>query len=154
MNQALSSIHPDAKIAENVRIDPFATIHADVEIGSGTRIGSNAVIMDGSRIGKNCSIFPGAVISAIPQDMKYEGEDSTVEIGDSTTIREFVTVNRGTKSKGKTVLGNNCLLMAYTHIAHDCIRPALSDAELVRGKAIIGDNIGKVSLFFCTCFSK
>jgi len=121
MNQVLSSIHPKAKIAENVTIDPFVTIHGDVEIGSGTWIGSNAVIMDGARIGSNCNIFPGAVISAIPQDMKYEGEDSTVEIGNNTTIREFVTVNRGTKSKLKTVVGNNTLLMAYTHIAHDCL---------------------------------
>jgi UDP-N-acetylglucosamine acyltransferase len=120
MNQALTSIHPDAKIADNVNIDPFVTIHGDVEIGTGTWIGSNTVIMDGTRIGSNCNIFPGAVVGAIPQDMKYVGEDSIVRIGNNTTIREYVTVNRGTKSKGTTEVGNNSLLMAYSHIAHDC----------------------------------
>lgn len=113
-------IHPNAKLATNVKIDPYTVIHPNVEIGEGTWIGSNVTIMDGARIGKNCRIFPGAVISAIPQDLKFEGEDSTVEIGDNTTIREFVTINRGTKDKGKTKVGNNCLIMAYSHLAHDC----------------------------------
>jgi len=120
MNHPLSVVHPEAKVARNVVIEPFATIKKNVEIGEGTWIGPNAVIMEGARIGKNCKIFPGAVISAIPQDLKFEGEDSSVEIGDNTTIREFCTVNRGTKAKGKTVIGNNTLLMAYVHIAHDC----------------------------------
>lgn len=120
MNQ-LSNIHPDAKIGQNVIIDAFVTITKDVVIGEGTWIGPNAVIMDGARIGKNCRIFPGAVISGIPQDLKFDGEETTVEIGDNTTIREFVTVNRGTKAKGKTVIGNNCLIQSYAHIAHDCI---------------------------------
>jgi UDP-N-acetylglucosamine acyltransferase len=84
-------------------------------------IGSNVTIMEGARIGKNCKIFPGAVISAIPQDLKYDGEDSIVKIGNNTTIREFVTVNRGTKANMETTVGKNCLLMAYVHIAHDCI---------------------------------
>jgi UDP-N-acetylglucosamine acyltransferase len=113
-------IHPDAKLATNVKIDPFTVIHQNVEIGEGTWIGSNVTIMDGARIGKNCRIFPGAVISAIPQDLKYEGEHSTVEIGDNTTVREFVTINRGTKDRGKTAVGKNCLIQAYSHIAHDC----------------------------------
>jgi UDP-N-acetylglucosamine acyltransferase len=121
MNQPLAYVHPQAKIARNVVIEPFVTIHKDVEIGEGTWIGSNVTIMEGARIGSNCKIFPGAVISAVPQDLKYAGEDTTVEIGDNTTIREFVTINRGTKANLKTVIGQNCLLMAYVHIAHDCV---------------------------------
>lgn len=113
-------IHPNAKLATNVKIDPFTVIHQNVEIGEGTWIGSNVTIMDGARIGKNCRIFPGAVISAIPQDLKFEGEDSIAQIGDNTTIREFVTINRGTKALGKTVVGKNCQIQAYSHIAHDC----------------------------------
>ena len=112
-------VHPDAKIGENVTIEPFVNIAKDVVIGDGTYIYSNAVIMEGARIGKNCKIFPGAVIAGIPQDLKFEGEYTTVEIGDNTTIREFVTVNRGTKTKTKTVVGSNSLIMAYSHIAHD-----------------------------------
>jgi len=119
MKQALAHIHPDAKIAENVKIDPFASIAANVEIGEGTWIASNVVLMDGARIGKNCKIFPGAVISAVPQDLKFSGEETTATIGDNTTVREFVTINRGTAAKGVTRIGNNCLLMAYVHVAHD-----------------------------------
>ncbi|MCB0756160.1 MAG: acyl-[acyl-carrier-protein]--UDP-N-acetylglucosamine O-acyltransferase, partial [Flavobacteriales bacterium] len=121
MNQPLSFVHPQAKIADNVVIEPFVTIHKNVEIGEGTWIGSNVTIMEGARIGKNCRIFPGAVISAIPQDLKFEGEDSTVEIGDNVIIRECATINRGTKASGKTVVGNNSLIMAYVHVAHDCV---------------------------------
>ncbi|MCW3085342.1 MAG: UDP-N-acetylglucosamine acyltransferase [Bacteroidetes bacterium] len=114
-------VHPDADIADNVTIEPFSTIYENVTIGEGTWIGPNVTIFPGARIGKNCKIFPGAVISAIPQDLKFKGEASIVEIGDNTTIRECVTINRGTVDKMKTVIGNNCLLMAYVHIAHDCI---------------------------------
>lgn len=121
MNQALTNVHPDAKIGKNVIIEPFVSISADVEIGDGTWIGPNAVIMDGARIGKNCEIFPGAVISGVPQDLKFKGEITTVVIGDNTTIREFVTINRGTVAKGTTIVGNNCLLQSYSHIAHDCL---------------------------------
>ncbi len=120
MKQPLAYIHPDAKVAENAVIEPFVSIESDVIIGEGTRIGSNVTILAGTRIGKNCTIFPGAVLGAIPQDLKFRGEYSTVEIGDNTTIREFVTVNRGTAARGKTTVGNNCLIMAYVHIAHDC----------------------------------
>ena len=120
MIHKLTNIHPDATIGENVNIDSFTSIAADVVIGDGAWIGPNVTIMDGSRIGKNCRIFPGAVISAIPQDLKFAGEVTTVEIGYNTTIREFVTINRGTKAFGKTIVGNNCLLMAYVHVAHDC----------------------------------
>jgi UDP-N-acetylglucosamine acyltransferase len=121
MNQPLAYVHPGAKIAKNVVIEPFTTIHNNVIIGEGTWIGSNVTIMEGARIGKNCNIFPGAVISAIPQDLKFQDEETTVEIGDGTTIREFVTINRGTVDRMKTVVGKNCWIMAYCHIAHDCI---------------------------------
>ncbi len=117
----LSYIHPDAKIGKDVTISPFASIYEDVEIGDGTWIGPNVTIFPKARIGKNCKIFPGAVIAAIPQDLKFKGEESIVQIGDNTTIRECVTVNRGTADKMKTVVGSNCLIMAYAHIAHDCI---------------------------------
>ncbi len=121
MKQPLAYIHPEAKIAPNVVIEPFVTIDKNVVIGEGSRIGSNATILEGTTIGKNCNIFPGAVIGAVPQDLKFVGEETTVEIGDNTTIREFATINRGTKARNKTVIGNNCLLMAYVHVAHDCI---------------------------------
>ena len=121
MNQPLAYVSPQTKIAKNVVIEPFVTIDRDVEIGEGTWIGSNVTIMEGTRIGKNCKIFPGAVIGAIPQDLKFGGEYTTVEIGDNVTIRECVTVNRGTKDRNKTVIENDVLLMAYVHVAHDCI---------------------------------
>lgn len=121
MNQPLAYVHPQAKVAKNVVIEPFVNIEKNVEIGEGTWIGSNVTIMEGARIGKNCKIFPGAVISAIPQDLKFSGEETLAKIGDNTTIREFVTVNRGTKANMETVVGSNCLLMAYVHVAHDCI---------------------------------
>jgi len=113
-------MHPNAKIADNVVIDPFVTIAKNVEIGKGTWIGSNVTIMEGARIGENCRIFPGAVISAIPQDLKFEGEKSLAIIGNNTTVRECATINRGTSVAGKTEVGENCLIMAYSHIAHDC----------------------------------
>ncbi|MHA8052152.1 acyl-ACP--UDP-N-acetylglucosamine O-acyltransferase [Aquirufa sp. Wall-65K1] len=120
MTYPLTHIDPSAKIGQNVTIDPFTMIHGDVEIGDGTWIGSNVTIFPGARIGKNVRIFPGAVISAIPQDLKFGGEKTTAEIGDNTTIRECVTINRGTVDKDRTVVGKNCLIMAYVHIAHDC----------------------------------
>jgi len=113
-------IHTDARIGENVTVEPFAYIAGNVVIGDGTWIGPNAVVMDGARIGKNCRIFPTAVLSAIPQDLKFRGEESTAEIGDRTTMREGSTVNRGTAAVGRTVVGENCLLMAYSHVGHDC----------------------------------
>jgi len=121
MKKSLSYIHPDAKLGKGVIIEPFALIQGDVIIGDDTWIGPNAVIMDGARIGKNCDIHAGAVISGIPQDLKFAGEYSTVEIGDHTTIREYSTVNRGTRTREKTIIGSNCLIMAYVHIAHDSI---------------------------------
>jgi UDP-N-acetylglucosamine acyltransferase len=121
MIQSLAYIDQQAKLAENVVVDPFSVIHKDVEIGEGSWIGSNVTIYPGARIGKNVKIFPGAVISAVPQDLKFDGEETFVIIGDNTTIRECVTLNRGTKDKFKTEVGSNCLIMAYSHLAHDCI---------------------------------
>lgn len=138
----LASIHPDARIGAEVEIGPFTTISADVEIGEGSWIGPNVTIMDGARIGSNCRIFPGAVISAIPQDLKFQGERTTVEIGDRSTIRECVTINRGTKAYGKTVVGKDCLIMAYVHIAHDCIlgnHVILVNSVALAGHVEIGD---------------
>ncbi|HLK27065.1 MAG TPA: acyl-ACP--UDP-N-acetylglucosamine O-acyltransferase [Puia sp.] len=135
-------IHPNAKLATNVKVDPFSVIHQNVEIGQGTWIGSNVTIMEGARIGKNCQIYPGAVISAAPQDLKFDGEATTVEIGDNTTIREFVTVHRGTKDRWKTTVGKNCMILAYSHIAHDCIignNCILSNNSQVAGHVVIGD---------------
>jgi UDP-N-acetylglucosamine acyltransferase len=121
MNQPLAYVHPQAKIAANVVIEPFVSLDKNVEIGEGTWIGPNVAIMEGARIGKNCKIFPGAVISAVPQDLKFAGEDTIVKIGNNVIIREFVTINRGTKANFETIIGDNCLLMAYVHIAHDCV---------------------------------
>jgi len=134
MNQPLAYVHPGAKIAKNVVIEPFTTIHNNVVIGDGTWIGSNVTIMEGARIGKNCNIFPGAVISAIPQDLKFGGEDSLAIIGDNCTIRECVTINRGTIASGQTTLGNNCLVMATAHIAHDC---HIGDNAIIGGLAAV-----------------
>lgn len=142
MKQPLAYIHPEAKIAPNVVIEPFVTIDKNVVIGEGSRIGSNATILEGTTIGKNCNIFPGAVIGAVPQDLKFVGEETTVEIGDNTTIREFATINRGTKARNKTVIGNNCLLMAYVHVAHDCIignNVILVNSVQVAGEVVIED---------------
>lgn len=116
----LAFVHPEARLGKDVTVEPFVYIDRNVEIGDGTWIGPNATVMYGARIGKNCRIFPSAVVSGIPQDLKFRGEDTTAEIGDNTTIREGVTVNRGTAAVGKTVVGSNCLLMAYAHVGHDC----------------------------------
>jgi UDP-N-acetylglucosamine acyltransferase len=142
MISSLASIHPNAKLGNNVTVDPFAVIHDNVTIGDDTHIMSNVVIMSYTIIGKNCRIFPGAVLGAIPQDLKYLGEETTVEVGDHTTIRECVTINRGTKDKFKTVIGNHCLLMAYSHIAHDCIvgnHVILANGVQLAGHVEVGD---------------
>ena len=146
MKQPLAYIHPAAKIASGVVIDPFVTIDCNVEIGEGTRIGSNVTILEGARIGKNCKIFPGAVIGAIPQDLKFQGEDTLAIIGDNTTLRECVTVNRGTASKGKTEVGSNCLIMAYSHVAHDCKvgdNVIISNATQLAGEVVV-DNFAVI----------
>ena len=140
MKQPLAYIHPSAKIHPSVVIDPFVTIEENVEIGEGTRIGSNVTIMAGARIGKHCTIFPGAVISAVPQDLKFQGEETLAIIGDNTTIRECVTINRGTAAKSRTVVGSNCLIMAYCHVAHDCVvgdNVIMSNATQLAGEVVV-----------------
>ena len=140
MKQPLAYVHPAAKIAPSVVIDPFVTIDANVEIGEGTRICSNVTILEGARIGRNCTIFPGAVISAVPQDLKFRGEETLAIIGDNTTLRECVTVNRGTAARGRTTVGNNCLIMAYSHVAHDCSvgnNVIISNATQLAGEVVV-----------------
>lgn len=142
MHSPLAVVHPEAQIGKNVTVEPFAFIEKDVVIGDNCRIYPHAVILEGSRIGKGCKIFPSAVISGIPQDLKFAGEKTTAEIGDHTTVRECVTVNRGTASRGKTIVGNNCLLMAYSHIAHDCILKnniIIGNASQIAGEVEIDD---------------
>jgi UDP-N-acetylglucosamine acyltransferase len=142
MNQPLAFVHANAKIAKNVVIEPFSTIHSDVEIGEGTWIGSNVTIFSGARIGKNCKIYPGAVIAAEPQDLKFAGEYTTVEIGDHTVIRECATINRGTSDRLKTVVGSHCLIMAYVHVAHDCFvgsHVVIANSVQIAGHVKIGD---------------
>ena len=142
MNQPLAYVHPEAKIHPSVVIEPFVTIGPNVEIGEGTHIYSNVTIMEGARIGKNCNIYPGAVISGPPQDLKFKGEDTLAIIGDNTTIRECVTVHRGTASKGKTVVGSNCLIMAYCHVAHDCVvkdNVIMSNAVQLAGEVVVDE---------------
>jgi UDP-N-acetylglucosamine acyltransferase len=144
MIHPLTYIHPDARIAPNVRIDPFTTVHKNVEIGEGTWIGSNVTIMEGARIGKNCRIFPSTIVSAIPQDLKFKGEDTLTIIGDNCTIRECVTINRGTSDRNQTSIGNNCLIMAYSHIAHDCQignHCIFSNNTTLAGHIVVGDYV-------------
>lgn len=142
MISELAQVHPDAKIGDSVEIGPFTSVAANVEIGDGTWVGPNVTIMSGARIGAHCRIFPGAVISAVPQDLKFQGEETTAEIGDHTTIRECVTVNRGTKDRMKTAVGQHCLLMAYVHIAHDVVvgnHCILANTANIAGHVVIED---------------
>lgn len=142
MISPLAYVHPDAKIDETVEVGPFAYIEDNVEIGAGTVVMANASILHGTRMGKNCRVFPSAVVGAIPQDLKFKGEETLAIIGDNTTIRECATVHRGTASKGKTVVGNNCLLMAYTHVAHDCVlhdNIIMSNAVQLAGEVVVDD---------------
>jgi UDP-N-acetylglucosamine acyltransferase len=138
----LTHIHPHAQIAEGVVIEPFVTIKGDVVIEEGCWLGSNVVIHDGARIGRNTRIFPGAVISSIPQDLKFAGEITTCVIGENCTIREFATINRGTKENNMTILGNNVLVMAYAHVAHDCVignHVVLANAVNLAGHVTVDD---------------
>lgn len=115
----LAYVAPEARLGEGVAVEPFAFIASDVVIGAGSWIGPHATVLDGSRIGADCKVFPGAVIGGLPQDLKYAGENSTAEVGDRTVVRECVTINRGTRDRMSTKVGSDCLLMAYTHLAHD-----------------------------------
>lgn len=143
MSKSLAYIDPTAEIGSEVIVEPFTTISKNVVIGDGTWIGPHVTIMEGARIGKNCKIFPGSVISAPPQDQKYEGESSTVTIGNNTVIRECVTINKGTAlDRNDTHIGNNCLLMAYVHVAHDCLiknNVILANAVQMAGHVHIAD---------------
>lgn len=142
MIQEMSFIHPEAKIGANVEIGPFVYIDKNVEIGDGCVIMAHATILSGARIGKNVRVFPNAVISAIPQDLKFKGEETTAVVGDNTTVRECATINRGTASKGTTIVGSNCLLMAYSHIAHDCKlgnNIIIGNASQIAGEVVIDD---------------
>lgn len=141
-------IQPGAKIGANVTIDQFCYIAENVEIGEGTWIGPHVTILDYVKIGRNCKIFPGAILGGDPQDYKFAGEITFVEIGDNTIIREYATVNRGTaEGRGKTVVGDNCMLMSYSHVAHDCIvgnSAVLVSFAALGGYVEVGDfaNIG------------
>ncbi len=151
-----TDISPDAHIGNNVQIDSFTRIHEDVEIGDNCIIHSNVTIFPGARIGNGVTIFPGAVVAGIPQDLKFRGEKTYAYIGDGTVLHECVTVNRGTASKGKTVVGKNCLIMAYCHIAHDCVlgdRVIMSNASQIAGEVRIDDAavIGGGSLIHQFC---
>lgn len=142
MEYKLANVHPEAKIGNNVVIEPFVTIEKNVEIGDNCWIGANAVIKEFTKIGKNCRVFHGAVIGAIPQDLKFVGEETHVIIGDNTTVRECATINRGTAAKGDTRVGSNCLLMAYSHIAHDCRignNVIIGNASQIAGEVNIDD---------------
>ena len=156
MIHKLAAVHPDARIAPGVEIGPFCTVSANVEIGEGTRLLSNVTVMDGARIGRNCVIFPGAVVAGIPQDLKFRGEDTVAIVGDNCVLRECVTINRGTASKGKTQVGNNCLIMAYCHVAHDCCvgnGVIMSNATQLAGEVVVDDDtvIGGGSLIHQFC---
>lgn len=142
MISPLAHIHPAARLAPGVTVEPFSVIYGNVEIGENTWIGPNVTIMDGARIGANCKIFPGAVVAGVPQDLKFAGEETTAEVGDYTVLRECVTVNRGTVEQGRTVVGSHCLLQAYVHIAHDCLlgdHIVISNATQMAGHVHVGD---------------
>ena len=142
MISPLAYVHPDAQVDSTAIIGPFAYIEDNVEIGAGTEVMANASVLHGARIGKNCKIFPSAVVGAIPQDLKFQGEETLAIIGDNTTIRECATIHRGTASKGKTVVGNHCLIMAYSHVAHDCLlhdHIIMSNAVQLAGEVVVED---------------
>ncbi len=141
-NTKFAYVSEKAQIGKNVIIDPFAYIDDDVIVGDGCHIMTHAVLLSGTKLGQSCRVFPGAVVGAIPQDLKFKGEKTTVEIGNNTTIRECATVNRGTASKGKTIVGSNCLIMAYSHVAHDCVvgnNVILGNSSQVAGEVVIDD---------------
>ncbi len=135
-------VHPDAKVGNNVKIGNFTNIHENVEIGDNCEIYGNVTIFPGARIGSGVKIFPGAVIAGVPQDLKFRGEETFAYVGDGTTVRECATINRGTASKGKTVVGQNCLIMAYSHVAHDCCLGngiIMSNAVQLAGEVVVDD---------------
>jgi len=135
-------VSPEAELAEETVVGPFSIIEADVVIGRGTQIGSQVLIASGTRIGESCRIHHGAVVGTIPQDLKFEGEETTLEIGDRTVIREYATLNRGTRDRWRTRIGSDSLLMAYVHVAHDCLigdHVVLANGVNMAGHVIIED---------------
>ncbi len=146
MNGAIHStalVSPKAQIGDNVSIGPFTIVEDDVIIGAGTTIASNALIAGGTRLGRECRVHHGAVLGTVPQDLKFRGEITTLEIGDHTTIREYATLNRGTNDRWKTTVGNHCFIMAYAHVAHDCAignHVILANSVNMGGHVIIEDH--------------
>lgn len=114
-------VDPAARLGDDVVVRPYAIVEKNTVIGDRTTIGSHALVASGSRIGSDCRVFNGAVVGTIPQDLKFKGEDSILKVGNRTTIREFATLNRGTADLGATTIGSDCLIMAYAHVAHDCV---------------------------------
>lgn len=142
MIHPLACVDPKAVIDPTAEVGPFAYIEANVEVGARTKIMANATVLSGARIGADCTVFPSAVVGAIPQDLKFRGEDTLAIIGDHTVIRECATVHRGTASKGQTVVGSHCLIMAYSHVAHDCLlhdHIILSNATQLAGEVVVDD---------------
>lgn len=142
MISPLAFIHPEAKIGENCEIGPFCYIDANVELGDNNRLMNSVTLLSGSRIGKGNTFFPGAVIGAVPQDLKFRGEVTTAEVGDNNTIRENVTINRGTAAKGRTVVGSNNLLMEGMHVGHDCLIGngcIIGNSTKIAGEVVIDD---------------
>ena len=142
MIHSLACVDPSAVIDPTAEIGPFAYIEANVVIGARTRIMANASIMYGARIGEDCTVFPSAVVGAIPQDLKFRGEETLAIIGNNTVIRECATIHRGTASKGKTIVGNHCLIMAYSHVAHDCLlhdHIIMSNCTQLAGEVVVDD---------------
>ena len=131
-------VDPKTELGNNVTIGPYSIIESDVRIGDGCRIASNVLIGSGARLGKNVEIHHGAVVGTVPQDLKFGGEKTTAEIGDNTVIREYVTVNRGTVDRLKTIVGSDCLLMAYAHVAHDCV---LGDKVIMANAVNLGGHV-------------
>lgn len=144
VNFKMLEIDPMARIADDVEIGSFTCIAGDVEIGEGTWIGPHVTILDGVRIGENCKIHPGTVLGGIPQDLKFKNEYSLLEIGNNVTVREYCTLNRGTRDKGTTKIEDNCLIMAYVHIAHDCYigkNSILANSVNLAGHIHVGENV-------------
>ncbi|MFA5010850.1 MAG: acyl-ACP--UDP-N-acetylglucosamine O-acyltransferase [Ignavibacteria bacterium] len=135
---ALNSVSNKAQIGKNVTIGDFTVIKDDVVIGNNVTIGSNVIIDDGARISDSVKFHHGAVISTIPQDLKFGGEVTTLEIGENTVVREYATLNRGTKASGRTIVGKNCLLMAYSHVAHDC---KIGDNVIIANSGNLGGHV-------------
>lgn len=139
----LAFIDPSAKVGENCEIGPFCFIDKNVVIGDNNVLMPSVTIMEGTRMGNGNKLFPGAVIGAVPQDLKFRGEETTTEIGDNNTIRENVTIHRGTASKGKTVVGSNNLIMENAHIAHDCEVGSgiiMGNSTKLAGEVVVDDN--------------